>query len=209
MDANFKRMVEYGCRPEHARAVQLGVASHNLFDVAYALLLRAERGVEAWVEFEMLEGMANHQARAVQARAGGMLLYAPVVRAEDFHSAIAYLMRRLDENTAAENFLRHLFGLEPGSPAWHWSATASWPRFEPSEAVRATARAAPRTARAEAAAAVRRRLRSFGRPVRERARHGLGAGRQPRLDRRRPRAWRARAVGRAAADRRRAAAAAP
>jgi RHH-type proline utilization regulon transcriptional repressor/proline dehydrogenase/delta 1-pyrroline-5-carboxylate dehydrogenase len=54
----------------------------------------------------------------VQARAGGLLLYAPVVRAEDFHSAIAYLVRRLDENTAPDNFLRHVFGLEPGSPDW-------------------------------------------------------------------------------------------
>ena len=111
-------MIEYGCRPEHARAVHLGIASHNLFDVAHGLVLREERGVEAWVEFEMLEGMANHQARAVQARAGGLLLYAPVVRAEDFHSAIAYLVRRLDENTAPDNFLRHVFGLEPGSPDW-------------------------------------------------------------------------------------------
>ena len=118
VDANWKRMVEYGARPEHARAVHLGVASHNLFDVAYALLLRAEAGIERWVEFEMLEGMANHQARVVQARAGGLLLYAPVVRAEDFHSAIAYLVRRLDENTAPDNFLRHVFGLEPGSPEW-------------------------------------------------------------------------------------------
>ncbi|HJV58105.1 MAG TPA: aldehyde dehydrogenase family protein, partial [Methylomirabilota bacterium] len=41
-----------------------------------------------------------------------------VVRAEDFHSAIAYLVRRLDENTAPDNFLRHVFGLEPGSPDW-------------------------------------------------------------------------------------------
>ncbi|HEX7214621.1 MAG TPA: proline dehydrogenase family protein [Methylomirabilota bacterium] len=118
VDANFKRMIEYGCRPEHAAAVHVGIASHNLFDVAYAMVLREAAGVEAWTEFEMLEGMANHQARAVQARAGGLLLYAPVVRAEDFHSAIAYLVRRLDENTAPDNFLRHVFGLEPGSPEW-------------------------------------------------------------------------------------------
>ncbi|MGH7331854.1 MAG: bifunctional proline dehydrogenase/L-glutamate gamma-semialdehyde dehydrogenase [Candidatus Rokuibacteriota bacterium] len=118
VDANYKRMVEYGCQPEHAGAVHLGVASHNLFDIAYGLLLRQAHGVEAWVEFEMLEGMANHQARAVQARAGGLLLYAPVVKAEDFLSAIAYLVRRLDENTAPENFLRHVFDLEPGSPEW-------------------------------------------------------------------------------------------
>ncbi len=147
VDANFKRMAEYGCRPDHARAVHLGIATHNLFDMAYGLLLREDpeffsplggasdpheslsptggegrvRGpvsLQPFIEFEMLEGMANHQARAVQALAGGLLLYAPVVRAEDFHSAIAYLVRRLDENTAEDNFLRHVFGLEPGSAAW-------------------------------------------------------------------------------------------
>src|SRR6266851_5411216 len=118
VDANFKRMVEYGCRLEHARAVHLGIATHNLFDVAHGLLLREAEGLEPFVEFEMLEGMANHQARALQARAGGLLFYAPVVRAEDFHSAIAYLVRRLDENTAEDNFLRHVFGLEPGSADW-------------------------------------------------------------------------------------------
>jgi RHH-type transcriptional regulator, proline utilization regulon repressor / proline dehydrogenase / delta 1-pyrroline-5-carboxylate dehydrogenase len=125
VDANYKRMLEYGSRPEHAEAVHLGIASHNLFDIAYGLVLREAHGVETRIEFEMLEGMANHQARAVQARAGGLLLYAPVVRAEDFHSAIAYLVRRLDENTAPENFLRHVFDLEPGSPEW----TAERERF--------------------------------------------------------------------------------
>src|SRR3989454_3160535 len=118
VDANYKRMLEYGCRPEHAEAVHLGVASHNLFDIAYGLLLREVHHVEPWVEFEMLEGMANHHARAVQARAGGLLLYAPGGRAAGFHSAIAYLVRRLDENTAPENFLRHVFDLEPGSSEW-------------------------------------------------------------------------------------------
>ena len=118
VDANFKRMVTYGCQTEHALVVNLGVASHNLFDIAYALLLRQRLGVHEQVEFEMLEGMANHQARAVQAEANGLLLYAPVVKAADFHSAIAYLVRRLDENTAEENFLHDLFGLEPGSAAW-------------------------------------------------------------------------------------------
>lgn len=118
VDANFKRMVAYGCHPERAKAARLGVASHNLFDIALALLLREEAGVQEFVEFEMLEGMANHQARAVQAQAGGLLLYAPVVKSEDFHSAIAYLVRRLDENTAPENFLHDIFGMEPGSPEW-------------------------------------------------------------------------------------------
>lgn len=119
VDANFKRMVAYGCQPAHAEAVHLGIGSHNLFDIAYSLLLRRTHNTESYVEFEMLEGIANHQARAVQIQAGGLLLYAPVVKAEDFHSAIAYLVRRLDENTAPENFLHDLFGLATDSPAWN------------------------------------------------------------------------------------------
>ena len=118
VDANFKRMVLFGCVPDNAAAANLGIASHNLFDVAFALILRATQNSEAHVEFEMLEGMANHQARVVQKTAGGLLLYAPVVKQDDFHSAIAYLVRRLDENTAEENFLHDLFGLEVGGATW-------------------------------------------------------------------------------------------
>ena len=36
----------YGCRPEHARAVHLGIGSHNLFDIAYGIVLRERQGVE-------------------------------------------------------------------------------------------------------------------------------------------------------------------
>ncbi len=117
-DANYRRMLEYGCQPAHAAAVRLGVASHNLFDVALALVLREELGVGDRVELEMLEGMANHQARAVQGRAGGLLVYAPAVKRADFITAMAYLVRRLDENTSPDNFLHDLFDLSPGTPAW-------------------------------------------------------------------------------------------
>jgi RHH-type proline utilization regulon transcriptional repressor/proline dehydrogenase/delta 1-pyrroline-5-carboxylate dehydrogenase len=117
-DANFRRMLEYACQPENAAAVRVGVGSHNLFDVALALVLREANGVRDSVEIEMLEGMANHQARAVRDEAGGLLVYAPLVHEKDFGSALAYLIRRLDENTAPENFLSDIFALTPGSEAW-------------------------------------------------------------------------------------------
>lgn len=118
VDANFKRMLHEGCVPANAAVVRLGVASHNLFDIAYALLLRAREGVSGRVEFEMLEGMANPEARAVQAAAGAIVMYAPVVSAAEFVSALAYLVRRLDENTAEGNFLRDTFAMRPGDPRW-------------------------------------------------------------------------------------------
>lgn len=118
VDANYKRMVIYGCIPENARAVRLGIASHNLFDIAFAMLLRLENQVEPYTGFEMLEGMADHIRRVVQKLTGDMLLYCPVATKEEFQHAIAYLIRRLDENTGSENFLRHVFGLKPGTEAW-------------------------------------------------------------------------------------------
>ena len=36
VDANFKRMIEYGLEPSRARCVHIGAASHNLFDLAFA-----------------------------------------------------------------------------------------------------------------------------------------------------------------------------
>jgi RHH-type proline utilization regulon transcriptional repressor/proline dehydrogenase/delta 1-pyrroline-5-carboxylate dehydrogenase len=118
VDANYKRMLHFAMLPENAKHVRIGVASHNLFDIAYALLLREENGVEEFVELEMLEGMANEHARALDAKGSPVLFYSPVVRKENFHSAIAYLVRRLDENTSPENFLAHVFSMKPGDTAF-------------------------------------------------------------------------------------------
>ena len=117
-DANYKRMLHEALAPENIAAVRLGVASHNLFDASYALLLAAEAGALDRVQFEMLEGMANAQRRALFELTQNVLLYAPATRKEDFINAIGYLFRRLDENTGPDNFLRHAFRLVPDSPEW-------------------------------------------------------------------------------------------
>jgi len=118
VDANFKRMVAFGMTGDRTRAVRLGIASHNLFDVAWAHELSLENRVADRVTFEMLEGMADHVRRVVQADAGRMLLYAPVAGRDNFISAIAYLVRRLDENAGPDNFLHHAPRLRAGSTAW-------------------------------------------------------------------------------------------
>lgn len=117
-DANYKRMLHTALLPENLAAARIGVASHNLFEVAYALVLAREAGALHRVQFEMLEGMANHQRRALSDEVPDLLLYAPVCDRGHFLSAVSYLIRRLDENTGPENFLRHSFRLEPGSGEW-------------------------------------------------------------------------------------------
>ncbi len=120
-DANYKRMLDELLQGAAAGSVRVGVASHNLFDVALAMIWTKRAfsdrpGQAEAVQFEMLEGMANHQRRAITERGEAMLLYAPACRKVDFLHAIGYLIRRLDENTGAENFLRHSFKLQPDTP---------------------------------------------------------------------------------------------
>ena len=110
-DTNYKRVLGWALTPERADAVRIGVAGHNLFDVAYAWLLAKQRGVESRVEFEMLLGMATGQADAVRRDVGGLLLYTPVVHPREFDSAISYLIRRLEENASPENFMSGVFEL--------------------------------------------------------------------------------------------------
>ncbi|MBI9115963.1 proline dehydrogenase family protein [Sanguibacter suaedae] len=109
VDANYVRLVDRALAPERTRAVRVGVASHNLFHVAHAHLLAASRGVEEALDIEMLQGMAPAQARAVRDTVGRVLLYTPAVAQEDFDVAVSYLVRRLEENAAEQNFLHAAF----------------------------------------------------------------------------------------------------
>jgi RHH-type proline utilization regulon transcriptional repressor/proline dehydrogenase/delta 1-pyrroline-5-carboxylate dehydrogenase len=109
VDASYSRLLDTALRSDHAKAVRIGVASHNLFHISFALEIAKKRGVLEQLDIEMLEGMANPEALAVAKRSLRILLYAPVTRGDDFASAVAYLVRRLDENTAVENYLRSSF----------------------------------------------------------------------------------------------------
>jgi RHH-type proline utilization regulon transcriptional repressor/proline dehydrogenase/delta 1-pyrroline-5-carboxylate dehydrogenase len=119
VDANYKAVLDLLCAQRFDDAVRIGVASHNLFDVAWAIGIARDHvaaGRPARIEFEMLEGMAPSQADAVRSATGDLLLYSPVVARDDFAAAIAYLVRRLDENTQSDNFLAHVFELA-GDPS--------------------------------------------------------------------------------------------
>jgi RHH-type transcriptional regulator, proline utilization regulon repressor / proline dehydrogenase / delta 1-pyrroline-5-carboxylate dehydrogenase len=115
-DASYIRLLEQLIEASAAGVVQVGVASHNLFDVALALILSEQTG--APVDIEMLAGMADNQAAAVAERSGQLLFYVPATTRRDFRNALAYLARRLDENTTPEGFLQHVLDMVPGSPDW-------------------------------------------------------------------------------------------
>jgi RHH-type proline utilization regulon transcriptional repressor/proline dehydrogenase/delta 1-pyrroline-5-carboxylate dehydrogenase len=110
-DANYKRVLDYALEPSRIGNVRLGIAGHNLFDVAHSWLVAGRRGVRQGIEYEMLLGMAQGQAEAVRREVGSLLLYTPVVSPAEFDVAIAYLIRRLEEGASSENFMSAVFEL--------------------------------------------------------------------------------------------------
>ena len=119
VDANYMHIIERGLKPENAKVLHIGMASHNLFTISYAYLLTQQyQTPKECFCFEMLEGMANHIWRAQKKFGNHVILYTPVVKKEHFLNAISYLVRRMDENTAPDNFLTHSFSLRPDTKEW-------------------------------------------------------------------------------------------
>lgn len=131
-DANFLRMIDYGLDEKRSQAVHIGVATHNLLSIAYALIGRAEKHLESKVSFEMLYGMARPLERVIAKIAGEITLYCPEIK-QDFQNSVAYFVRRLDENTGSKNFLKDLFQLKPQNPNWKTQKAYFFEAFQEKE----------------------------------------------------------------------------
>jgi RHH-type transcriptional regulator, proline utilization regulon repressor / proline dehydrogenase / delta 1-pyrroline-5-carboxylate dehydrogenase len=104
-DAAFERHVRLIL--EQNDVCHLACGSHNIRSIAAALELARDLGVpETRYEFQVLYGMAEPIRRALLKEAGRVRLYCPYGR---MVPGMAYLVRRLLENTANQGFLRRLF----------------------------------------------------------------------------------------------------
>jgi RHH-type proline utilization regulon transcriptional repressor/proline dehydrogenase/delta 1-pyrroline-5-carboxylate dehydrogenase len=117
-DSNYKRMTRYALDPLNAPYLHLGTASHNLFELAYATVVANENKTTQYHTLEMLEGMSDSTRLAIKEISKEVIVYAPIASKEQFTNAIAYLVRRLDENTGKDNFIRYSFGLTVDSDNW-------------------------------------------------------------------------------------------
>lgn len=117
-DAHYKRLLSRALTPESTRSLEVGIAGHNLFDIAYAWDIAREREVTDHVQFEMLLGMATEVVQAVSADVGRVRLYTPVVAPGEFDVALAYLVRRLEEVANPHNFLSRVGTLTTNEDHW-------------------------------------------------------------------------------------------
>ncbi len=100
-DANFERLTRrlLDARP----ALRVAVASHNLRSVAHAIAYnRLSGGEDADLELQVLRGLGDPLQAAIASQGLRVRTYCPV---GDLVAGMAYLVRRLLENTSNESFL--------------------------------------------------------------------------------------------------------
>jgi proline dehydrogenase len=100
-DRNFEELTRrlLDARP----SVRVAIASHNLRSVAHAIAYdQAIGGAPGDVEFQILRGLGDDLARALASFDLRVRAYCPV---GDLVAGMAYLVRRLLENTSNESFL--------------------------------------------------------------------------------------------------------
>jgi RHH-type proline utilization regulon transcriptional repressor/proline dehydrogenase/delta 1-pyrroline-5-carboxylate dehydrogenase len=101
-DRNFEALAQ---RLLEARPlVRVAIASHNLRSIAHAIAAnRALGGDDRDLELQVLRGLGDELAEALAREGFRVRSYCPV---GDLVAGMAYLVRRLLENTANESFLR-------------------------------------------------------------------------------------------------------
>ena len=110
-DRNFEALTVALLEARAAGAgVRLAVASHNLRSISHAIAAnRAVGFADADLELQVLRGLGDDLQHALAARAHRVRAYCPV---GDLVAGMAYLVRRLLENTSNESFLLRMSGGE-------------------------------------------------------------------------------------------------
>lgn len=116
-DSNYKKMLDFVLEGDNFKYINIGIASHNIFEIAYAYTRISQANALESFTFEMLEGMSL-QCSYELSKIHDLVLYAPVCDEAHFNNAIAYLVRRLDENTSEDNFMRYFFNLKVNDRNW-------------------------------------------------------------------------------------------
>ena len=104
-DRNYERCVRM-LHENHGK-VRAAFGTHNLRSLAYAIVSATDLGVpDHGYELQMLYGMAEPIQAAIRRLGLRLRIYAPV---GELIPGMAYLVRRLLENTSNESFIRHRF----------------------------------------------------------------------------------------------------
>lgn len=116
-DTRYKQLLHTAITAK-AKAIVPVVGTHNLYDVAYALLDWGRSGREGLPPFALIAGLGNHTGRLL-AREGAQVILTAAVSPEEAEASFEhYLLTLLNELSRPDGFLSAGYALEANSMGW-------------------------------------------------------------------------------------------
>ncbi len=116
-DTRYKQLVHQAISAK-PKALQPVIATHNLFDLAYALCDWARSGREGMPEFIFKAGLGNHIGRMLGRAGAKVTLVAGIVPEESESGFERYLQQVIREVALPDSLLSAGYAPEPNSMAW-------------------------------------------------------------------------------------------
>ncbi len=116
-DTRYKQLVHQAMSAK-AKALRPAVATHNLFDLAYALLDWARSGRDGLPDIVLRAGLGNHIGRMLSRAGARVTLVTGLVSAQSEAEFERYLLRLITEAASPDSLLAAGSTPEPNSMAW-------------------------------------------------------------------------------------------
>lgn len=116
-DTRYKQLL-HAAMTAPSKAIVPVIGTHNLYDIAYALLDWGRSGREGLPPFALIAGLGNHTGRLL-ARAGAQVILTAAVSPEESDASLEhYLLTLLNELSRPDGFLSAGYAVEPNSIGW-------------------------------------------------------------------------------------------
>ncbi len=116
-DTRFKQLV-HQAMAANPKAIRPAIATHNLFDLAYALLDWARCGREGMPDAILTAGLGNHTGRMLGRAGAHVILVAGLASEQSEAEFESYLLRLIADGAMPDSLMAAGYAPEPNSMAW-------------------------------------------------------------------------------------------
>ena len=118
-DANFKKLL-YEWSETSYKSISLGFATHNIFDISLGICIFKRCKTPHYFQFELLYGMNPPLQKILIKNKLPLVIYTPYCHPKKIHESIPYLIRRLDEQSLKDHFMKKAAFLRINTKDWKY-----------------------------------------------------------------------------------------
>ena len=113
-------MLHFSLTKENILSVRIGIATHNAFDLSYALILAAENDIEDFIVIEMLENRLVQYRRVFQQLTKNKIIVCcPLASPEEKQEIVSYHIQKFDDMRNTDAFLANAYDIADNANKQH------------------------------------------------------------------------------------------